>query len=151
LKRLLMVAHKVSPASEVVVEALRQGACDPQLGSQVGLILRPALTASAFEALEADAYLLFSPVNLGYMSGALKHFFDQIYYPCLGPTKGRLYGACFLASGDASGACRALESIVTGLGWRAMAPPLVVFSPPSTKALAQARELGATLAASLTL
>jgi multimeric flavodoxin WrbA len=29
--------------------------------------------------LEADGYLLGSPANLGYMSGALKHYLDE--YP----------------------------------------------------------------------
>lgn len=74
-----------------MLEAVLAGAGDEQIDG-VEVSVRPALTASAIEVLEADAYLLGTPVNIGYISGALKHFFDQIYYPCLGATRGRPYG-----------------------------------------------------------
>ena len=65
--------------------------------------------------LEADAYLLGTPANIGYMSGALKHFFDGIYYPCLEATQRRPYGLYVHGGMDTTGAVRAVESITTGL------------------------------------
>ena len=35
----------------------------------VEVVVRPALSATAVDALEADGYLLGTPANLGYMSG----------------------------------------------------------------------------------
>ena len=78
---------------------------------------RPS-SATAVEVLDADGYLLGSPVNLGYLSGALKHFFDQIYYPCLDATRRRPFGVYLHANNDATGALRALDAIVTGLQWQ---------------------------------
>jgi hypothetical protein len=55
------------------------------------------------------------------------------------------------ANNDATGALRALDTITTGLGWRAAQAPLVVASDPGPGDLAAARELGASLAAGLAL
>src|SRR5512132_1244162 len=66
----------------------------------------------------ADGYLLGTPANLGYMSGALKHFLDQIYYPCLEATMRRPYGLYVHGDSDTAGAVRAVEAITRGLGWR---------------------------------
>jgi NAD(P)H-dependent FMN reductase len=150
-KRLLLVHHTVSPATHALHLAVLDGARDPALGGQVDVVVRPALTAAAPEALEADGYLLGSPVNLGYLSGALKHFFDQIYYPCLEATRGRPFGVYLHANQDATGALRAIESITTGLGWRAAQAPLVVSGDPSRQDLDAARELGGAVAAGLVL
>jgi NAD(P)H-dependent FMN reductase len=150
LKRLLVVHHTVSPSSHTLYVAVTEGARDPQIDG-VAVEVRPALIASAVDVLEADGYLLGSPVNLGYLSGALKHFFDQIYYPCLDATRGRPYGAYLHANNDATGALRALEAITTGLGWRPAQPPLVVTGEPARGDITAARELGAALAAGLVL
>jgi NAD(P)H-dependent FMN reductase len=118
---------------------------------EVTVVIRPALTASPMDVLEADGYLLGSPVNLGYLSGALKHFFDQIYYPCLEATRRRPFAAYLHSNADATGALRALETITTGLQWRPAQAPLVVAGEPAPDQLDAARELGAALAASLLL
>ena len=99
--------------------------------------------------MAADGYLLGTPANLGYISGALKHFFDGIYYPCLEATKRRPYGLYVHGGSDTGGAVRAVESITTGLGWRPVRPPVTVTGPPDKADLEACWELGALLAAEL--
>ena len=149
-KTLLVVHHTVSPATHALHVAVMEGARDPSI-TGVEVVVRPALTAAPVEVLEADGYLLGSPVNLGYLAGAMKHFFDQIYYPCLDATRRRPFGVYLHANNDATGALRALEAIVTGLRWKAAQPPVVVTGEPQPGDLDAARELGGAMAAGLTL
>jgi NAD(P)H-dependent FMN reductase len=115
----------------------------------VQVVAEPALTASAPGVLAADGYLLGTPANIGYMSGALKHFFDQIYYPCLTATARRPYALYVHGSSDTTGAVRGVESIAAGLSWRRARPPVSVTGPPSKADLEACWELGAMLAAEL--
>jgi hypothetical protein len=66
--------------------------------------------------LAADAVLLGTPANIGYMSGALKHFFDVVYYPILDDTRGLPYGLYVHGNLDTAGAITAVETIAGGLG-----------------------------------
>jgi NAD(P)H-dependent FMN reductase len=150
LKRLLVVHHTVSPATHAVHLAVMGGAQDPAIQG-VEVVARPALTASAVEVMEADGYLLGGPVNLGYLSGAMKHFFDQIYYQCIEVTQRRSYGVYLHSNSDAAGALRALDSITGGLKWRQAQAPLIFKGEPSQADLDAARELGSALAAGLLL
>lgn len=150
LRRLLVVHHTVSPATEALLAAALEGARDPAI-TGVEVLARPALIAGPVEALEADGYLLGSPVNIGYISGAMKYFFDNIYYPCLETTRGRPFGLWLHAGGDATGALRAVEAITAGLGWRAAQAPVVVTGAPSAEDLGAVREMAASLSAGLTL
>lgn len=90
-KMLLIVHHTPSPHCQEMFEAVLAGATDPEI-TGVKVVRRAALSVSPSDMLEADGYLLGTPANLGYMSGALKHAFDVCYYPCLDTTRGRPFG-----------------------------------------------------------
>ena len=149
MRRLLIVHHTPSPAMQEMFEAVLSGASTDEI-TDVEVLVRPALTASAVEVLAADGYLLGTPANIGYMSGALKHFFDGIYYPCLEATVRRPYGLYVHGNSDTTGAVRAVESIATGLKWRRAWPAVTVIGAPSREDIEACWELGATVAAGLT-
>jgi NAD(P)H-dependent FMN reductase len=145
---LLIVHHTPSPALQAMFEAAASGARTDEVDG-VDVVIRPALTAGAADVLAADGYLLGTPANIGYMSGALKHFFDGIYYPCLEATQRRPCGLYVHGSQDTGGAVRAVESITTGLRWRAIRPPVCVRGAPGREDLQACWELGALLAAEI--
>ncbi len=129
-------------------EALLSGATAPEIEG-VEVVRRPALTVSPADMLEADGYVLGTPANLGYMSGALKHAFDMCYYPCLDSTRGRPFGLYIHGNEGTEGAARGVDSITTGLGWVKAAETVVVSGKPSTADIESCWELGATVAARL--
>jgi NAD(P)H-dependent FMN reductase len=147
---LLVVHHTTSPHLQAMFEAVMSGATDEAIEG-VTVLARPALAAAAVDVLGADGYLLGTPANIGYMSGALKHFFDQIYYPCLDATVRRPYGLYVHGNSDTTGAVRAVEAIAQGLQWRRAQTPVAVLGTPSRENLQACWELGAVLAAGLTL
>jgi len=145
---LLLVHHTPSPATAELFDAVLRGATDPEI-TGVDVVRRAALAATASDVLAADGLLLGTPANIGYMSGALKHFFDQVYYPVLDDTRGRPYGLYVHGNLDTEGAVRAVESIADGLGWQRVAEPVTVTGSPDKAALEACWKLGATVAATL--
>ena len=148
MARLLIVHHTTSPSTQAMLEAVLAGAGTDEIEG-VEVEVRPALTSAATEVLAADGYLLGTPANIGYMSGALKHFFDGIYYPCLTATRRRPYGLYVHGNNDTTGAVRAVDSIAAGLQWRRARPPLSVIGDPGPADLEACWELGATIAAEI--
>jgi multimeric flavodoxin WrbA len=148
--RLLVVHHTASPSLHAMFDAVMNGATNKEIEG-VDVVARPALAATAVDVLEADGYLLGTPANLGYISGALKHFFDTIYYPCLDATAGRPYGLYVHGNNDTAGAERAVQTITTGLQWKRAYDPVAVVGEPARDDLDRCWDLGATLAAGLTL
>ncbi|WP_286178418.1 NAD(P)H-dependent oxidoreductase [Arthrobacter sp. SLBN-53] len=146
--RLLIVHHTPSPHCQAMFEAVLAGATDPEIEG-VEVVRRPALTVSAAEMLTADGYLLGSPVNLGYISGALKHAFDQSYYQLLDSTRGRPFGLFMHGNEGTEGAVRAVDGITSGLGWQKAAEHVVVSGAPGKADLQACWNLGATIAAGL--
>ena len=146
--KLLIVHHTPSPHTQEMFEAVLAGATDPEIQG-VEVVRRPALTVSPADMLEADGYLLGTPANLGYMSGALKHAFDVCYYPCLDTTRGRPFGLYLHGNEGTEGAERGVTAITTGLGWVKAAETVVVSGKPSKSDLEACWNLGATVAAQL--
>ncbi|MBF6230088.1 flavodoxin family protein [Nocardia farcinica] len=148
MARLLIVHHTPSPHCQAMFEAVVTGATDPEIEG-VEVVRRPALSVSPTDVLEADGYVLGTPANLGYMSGALKHAFDTVYYPCLDATRGRPFGLYLHGNEGTEGAEKGVTSITTGLGWVKAAEYVVVSGKPSKDDLEACWELGATVAAQL--
>jgi multimeric flavodoxin WrbA len=147
-KTLLIVHHTPSPATRELLEAVLAGARDPEIEG-VEVLSRPALSATVPDVLEADGFLFGTPANLGYMSGALKHFFDTIYYPSLDHVAGRPYGLWVHGNNDTVGAVSSVERVVTGLALSKAADALEITGEVDAGARKRAYELGGTLAATL--
>jgi multimeric flavodoxin WrbA len=147
-KHLLVVFHSRSGSTAALRDAVLAGAVEGG-GDAVELRVRHAFDADVDDVLWADAVILGTPANFGYMSGALKDFFERTYHHCLELTVGLPYALFVKGDTDAAGAVTSVERIVAGLRWRAVLPPLVVVGEVKPTDLEQAHELGATLAAGL--
>jgi multimeric flavodoxin WrbA len=160
MPRLLVVHHSPSRSLQSLTEAVTAGGNDPELDVEV--VVRHALEATAEDVLSADGYVLGTSANFGYMSGALKHFFDSTFLAIGGAlddsggagtsdsvTKGRPYGLYLHGRYDLTGAIRSVQSIVQALGWKQSYDVLEVLGPVEDPHLERAYELGATIAALL--
>jgi multimeric flavodoxin WrbA len=145
---LLIVHHTPSPSMHEMLQCVLSGARDDAIEG-VEVVVRPALGATVPDVLAADGYLLGTPANIGYMSGALKHFFDTVYYPILDATVGRPYALYVHGNSDTTGAVRGVETITTGLKWTRLREPLTVTGGLDAATREACWELGATTAASL--
>lgn len=147
-KCLLVVAHAPSDNTRKLVEAVLRGAASPDIENVLTRWVAP-LQASPDDVLQADAIILGTTENLGYMSGALKDFFDRCYYPVLEEKQGLPCALYIRAGMDGTGTRRAVESIVTGLRWNWARDPLVLRGEWQPRFVEDTEELGLYMAAGL--
>ena len=145
-KQILLIAHIPSNNTQRLRDAVLEGARSDDIDG-VDVATFTPFEANAEDVMRADALILGTTENLGYMSGALKDFFDRVYYPCLEQTQGLPYALYVRAGHDGTGTCRAVASITTGLRWRALAEPLVCRGKWQENFVDECRELGLTVAA----
>ncbi|MBY6193125.1 flavodoxin family protein [Marinobacter hydrocarbonoclasticus] len=148
MKRLLIVAHAPSPNTLGLRSAIENGARNPDIEA-VEVLVKAPLEAGPEDILACDAIILGTTENLGYMSGALKDFFDRSYYPCLEKTQGLPFAFYIRAGHDGTGTRRAIEAITTGLRWKLVQDALVCRGEFRPEFEEQCYELGMTVAASL--
>lgn len=147
-RRLLVVAHDPSPNTRRMVEAVLAGARHEDIDNVETRHVRP-LEAGPDDVLACDAIILGTTENLGYMSGALKDFFDRTYYRVIEQTEGLPYALYVRAGMDGTGTRRAVESICTGLSWKPVQEPLICRGEWQDAFLEQCEELGMYMAAGL--
>ena len=147
-KRLLIVAHAPSANTKALLEAVLRGAGQAEI-TGVEVIAASPFEVAADDVLKAQAIILGTTENLGYMSGALKDFFDRIYYPCLEETQGLPYALYVRAGHDGTGTRRGVETITTGLRWRAVHEPLICRGDYRPEFADDCRDLGMAMAAGL--
>lgn len=166
MTRLLVVHHSPTRVSQMLAAAVLAGTRAPELAEAGGVPLevveRRALDAGIDDLESADGLLLGTTANFGYMSGALKHFFDTVFLAAggaLAPDGGSGDGKTRSSSGtmpygmwvhgryDTTGATRSVLSIAGALPWRQVAAPVEILGDVGQDERTAAYELGATLAA----
>jgi hypothetical protein len=147
-KRLLVVAHVPSDNTLRLRDAVVAGARSDEVEGVETVALTP-FEAGPAEVLAADGIILGTTENLGYMSGALKDFFDRTYYGVIEQTEALPYALYIRAGHDGTGTKRAVESITTGLKWRAVQEPLVCRGAWQESFVEDCRNLGLAMAAGL--
>ena len=147
-KRLLVVAHNPSPNTQKLVDATLRGARHEDIDG-VEVKFMPPLEAVADDVLWADAIILGTTENFGYMSGALKDFFDRIYYPCLERTEAMPFAVYIRAGLDGTGTRIAIDKITTGLKWKPVQASIILHGEYRDEFEQQCEELGMLMAASL--
>ena len=148
--RLLIVAHAPSPNTLAMRAAVELGARHDDI-NDVEVLVKAPLEAVPDDVLNANGVILGTTENLGYMSGALKDFFDRSFYEVEGKLAPLPYAIVINAGNDGSGAQRSIERIANGYPFIRVQEPIIAHGPPDSATLERCAELGGALAAGLEL
>ena len=146
--KLLIVYHTQSGTTSRMAEAVIRGASSEDV-DDVEVRVKSALEADVDDLLWADGFILGTPENFGYMSGAMKYFLDRVFYPCENKLNGRPFALFIRAGNDGTGAITSLRRILAGLAVREVQEPVLIAGEFDESRLAECEELGLTMAAGL--
>ena len=147
-KHLLIVFHSQSGTTGRMADAVIRGARNPDVEG-VEVRTRPALEATADDLLWCDGFILGTPENFGYMSGAMKYFLDRAFYACENQVNGKPWAMFVRAGNDGTGAISSIRRILTGLAVKEVQEPVLIAGDFEEARLAECEELGLTMAAGL--
>lgn len=148
MRNLLIVSHCPSPNTRALTDAVVRGARSGDISGVAVQNLAP-LDAGPDDVLTADAVIIGTTENFGYMAGRIKDFFERIYYPCLEKTQGMPYALFVKGGNDGTGARTSVERIIAGLSWRAVQDPIIMAGQFREEWLPPCEELGMAMAAGL--
>jgi len=131
-----------------MAEAVIRGARSSDIEG-INVRVKSALEADSDDLLWADAFILGTPENFGYMSGAAKYFLDRVYYDCEGKVEGKAFALFVRAGNDGSGAISSIRRILTGLAVKEVQEPVLIAGDFDESRLSECEDLGLTLAAGL--
>ena len=146
-KHLLIVYHSKTGKNGKMAESVLLGAQHPDIDVEVRF--KRAYDAASDDLLWADGIVFGTPENFGYMSGALKDFFDRTFYEVEGQVEGTPYSICVGAGNDGTGALAAIRRICNGYNFKEVQPAIVVVGEVTKEQLSQCEELGMAMAAGL--
>ena len=150
MARILLIHHSPTESTRGIADAALSAAQIPDLAElgDLELVEVAALEPDIDQVLAADAYVLGTTANVGYSSGALKHFFDTVYDHVREQTAGRPFSYWIHGGYDTTGAEKAMEAITTGIGWKLSHDPVVWTGAVEDSHLEQVQEMTATVMAS---
>lgn len=147
-RKLLMVSHCPSENTRRLRDAVVKGIEHPDIDNVELRSLAP-LEAGPEDVMWADAVIIGTTENFGYMAGLIKDFLERIYYPCLEEKQGMPWALYIRAGLDGQGAMTSIERIITGMRWNKIQEPLICQGEFKAEFVDQCQELGMTMAAGL--
>jgi len=147
MKHLLLVYHSKDGNTGRMAKAVAKGCEHPDV--EVELRQRTAFAASVEDLLWADGLILGTPENFGYMSGAVKDFFDRTFYPTEGKVEGLPYCVFISAGNDGTGALTSIRRIASGYPFKEVQEPMIARGPVTAETLRQCEDFGLFMAAGI--
>ena len=150
MKHLLIIYHLPQGKMKSMADAVERGARHEDIAG-VEVRVGQALASGADDLLWADALLLGTTENFGYMSGGMKDFLDRTFYPCEGKLEGMPFAMFISAGNDGTGALNAIRRIANGFSIKEVREPVLVVGALSNNDLERCEELGMAMAAGVEL
>jgi len=147
-KHLLIVYHSKSGKNKKMADAVLRGARHEEIG-EVDVRFLQAFEASADDLRWADGIIFGTPENFGYMSGALKDFFDRTFYEVEGEVDAKPFCLFIGAGNDGQGAVTSIRRICNGYNFKEIQEPVLVVGELTETLENQCLELGMGMAAGL--
>ena len=148
MKRLLIVYHTQSGRTGALSAAVERGAARAR---SVEVRRQKAFDTSLEDFIAADGVIFGTAEYNGYMSGALKDFFDRTFDPAQGKVTNKPYAVVISAGNDGTFANQYIERIARGYPLKRVAEPIIAIGPVSAEAEQRCEELGEMFAAGLEL
>ena len=149
MKRILIVYHSQTGNTGKMAGAVAEGAASIE---NTEVILKEAKDASLKDLLGCDGLVIGTPENFGYMSGAVKDFFDRTFYPAEGKVFRKPYVVFISAGNDGTGALSSIERVALGYQVKKVYDPVIARMSEggvTDDILSRCRELGQTIAGGL--
>ena len=148
MKKLSIVYHTQSKSTETLANYIYEG-CLKENSVETHLLL--AVEADASTLLSSNGVIFGTPENFGYMSGALKDFFDRTFYQVEEKNINIPYCTFVSAGNDGTGAVTSIERIVKGYPLIKVAEPLIIFGKQVNSNKKKCVDFGHGMAAGLAL
>jgi len=142
MAKLLVIYHSQTGNTEAMAKAVNEGA----LSAGATVTLKKAAEATSDDLLSCDVVAFGSPIYFGYMAGALKDFFDRVFYTVRGKVDGKPYTS--FSSGGAGGkqALDSIDRVCNSFRLKKAFEGVIAVGKPSSEALEKMQGTGKKLA-----
>lgn len=145
MAKILIIYHSQSGNTERLARAVAAGVSQTENGSAS---FKKAFDTTSQDIRGCDAIVFCSPEYFGYMSGAMKDFFDRTYEDLkddIGIHK-KPYCVVISAGNDGSGALTHIERLCKGYRFKKVQHPIICKGQVTEEVVAKCHELGMTIA-----
>ena len=142
MAKLAIIYHSQSGNTEVMAKAVYEGA----LSSGATASLKKAAEATSNDLIDCDAVILGTPNYFSYMAGAMKDFFDRVFYATRGKVDDKPYATFSSAGGGGKGTLDSVDGICHSLRLKKAFDSVIAAGKPSPEVLEEYKELGRKLA-----